>query len=316
MTDEQAITTDISDNSENITAQEPDNSDNSFDDVQEPEVNIEETQEEKTVDSNPQENQQQPQSKFKSLEEAIAAHSELEKKLGENSRELGELRKQKNEYDKFREEQLKIVQNYGFNSLEEFGEYQLDLQHERELAAFEADEYLKYVNECQEPAEMRDVLLKYRQNPSKELLEFIEAEFPVNIIKNVAGKLELAKGQLQNQKLEAQKNKSINSAREYLITNVDKYSENFKNPAFVDLYAEAFKKFGPDLDTDKFVNLLKKYTDSVVKSINLQKSINKEEQDATNEIAGLSIGQAQNYQDKPLNDLSDKELESYIKKFV
>lgn len=295
----------VTDNSVDTDIQEPEITDNSDSDNQEPEN-----------DTNDNQQGTEQKAKFKTLEEAIIAHSALEKKLGENSKELGELRKQKGEYDNFKEQQLKFVQKHGFNTVEEFEEYQLEEQYNKDLAGFEADEYLKYIDEVQDPDEMKKVLLKYRQNPDKEILDFIEAEFPMDVIKNVAGKLELAKGQLQNKKLEAQKEQFMNSAKEYLDVNVNKYSENFKNPAFAELYSEAFKALGTDLDTDLFVDLLNKYTESVIKNANLQKGMQQEYDDATDEMAGLSVGQTHNLSEKPLRAMSDKELASYIKKFV
>lgn len=295
----------VTDNSVDTDIQEPEITDNSETDNQEPEN-----------DTNDNEQGSEPKAKFKTLEEAIIAHSALEKKLGENSKELGELRKQKGEYDNFKEQQLKFVQKHGFNTVEEFEEYQLEEQYNKDLAGFEADEYLKYIDEVQDPDEMKKVLLKYRQNPDKEILDFIEAEFPMDVIKNVAGKLELAKGQLQNKKNEAQKEQFMNSAKEYLDVNVNKYSEEFKNPAFTELYTEAFKALGTDLDTDLFISLLNKYTESVIKNANLQKNMQKENDEATDEMAGLSVGQTQNLSEKPLKAMSDKELASYIKKFV
>ena len=298
------ITVDTVENTDNsdLEVQEPENNtDNSTSDVQEPENN--------TDNDN-------KQGKFKTLEEAITAHSELEKKLGENSKELGELRKQKAEFERFKEKQLELARNYGFNSIEEFEEHQQEEQINKDLAAFEADEYLKHINECQEPSEMKEVLLKYRQNPSKELLDFIEAEFPLETIKSIAGMKKLVEGQLQNKKLEAQKLQVMNSAKEYLDLNVNKYSEDFKNPAFTELYSEAFRILGTGLNTDKFVNMLKNYANSVLKSSNLKNGIIKEGEDITDEIAGLSIGSASTSTEKQINNMSDKELESYIKKFV
>lgn len=295
----------VTDNSIDTDIQEPEISDNSDSEVQEPEN--------KTNDN---EQGNELKAKFKTLDEAINAHSALEKKLGENSKELGELRKQKEEMEKFKENQLKFVQKHGFNTVEEFEEYQLEEQYNKDLANFEADEYLRHIDEVQDPDEMKKVLLKYRQNPNKEILDFIEAEFPMDTIKNVAGKIELQKGQLQNAKLEAQKEQFMNSAKEYLDMNVNKYSENFKNSAFAELYSEAFKALGTDLDTDFFISLLNKYTDSIIKNANLQKGMQKENEEATDELAGLSVGQTQNLTEKPLTAMSQKELNSYIKRFV
>lgn len=285
----------------NVVNQEPSNDDNSS--------NFTQTE---PVDKT----EEQVEGKFKSLEEATKSYSELEKKLGENSTELGQLRKQAQELQQLKEKQSEFLKSYGFDSVEQFEQFQMQEKHTKELAAFEADEYSKHLENCQFPDEMKNLLLRYRQNPSTELLNMIEAEFPVDVIKSVAGKVELAKGQLQSQIFEAQKAEVIKSAQEYLDINVNKYSEEFKNPAFTELYSEAFKAFGTALDSDKFVSLMKSYAESVLKNANLQNAIKDENNSATNEIAGLTAGTSTLVPEKPLNAMSDKELQSYIKKYV
>ena len=123
--------TEVSDNSIDTTSQqEPsDNGDNSQGAAnQEPENSGEGTE-------NGQKNP-----KFKTYEDALAGYAELEKKLGEQSNELGELRKQaevaKELQKQIDAQKLQEAQSKGFDSVEEF-------ETNQEVVNFEAGRICK-----------------------------------------------------------------------------------------------------------------------------------------------------------------------------
>lgn len=290
----------LTDNSD-VATQEPEVTDNSESaDTAEPEQSNEESE--------------TAQSKFKTLEEAVRGYSELEKKLGENSKELGELRKQAELATKLQEQidsqKLQEANDKGFETVEDFTNYQ-------EVTNFQANEYAKHLNEVEFPDEMQNLLNEYKKNPSAELLNTIEAEFPLDTVKQVAGSLELYKGQLQAQQLEAQEKQVYDSAQQYLANNVEKYRDQFNNPAFAQLYGEAFKAYGCNLDTDAFVQLMQNYADSVIKANGIQKSIDNENQSATDEIAGVTqTGNSQpRGSEKNILDMTEAEMRAEIKKY-
>ena len=78
------------------------------------------------------------------------------------------------------------------------------------------------------------------------------------------------------------------SARGYLDETVPKYAKEFENPAFSQIFGEAFKAFGCDLQTDVLVDLLHQYVDFANKNNNIQSEINKQNKDATDAIAGVA----------------------------
>ena len=166
--------------------------------------------------------------------------------------------------------------------------------------------------------EMEALLNQYKANPTDELLETIEAEFPLSTVKNIAVGVDLFKGELQQKAQEAQIEELTQSAREYLSENVAKYKEEFKNPAFAVLYGEAFKALGCSLDTDLFVNMLNEFAKEVIKADGFRKEVAKENTDATDEIAGLSLGnsakQSDSSSEKLLTDMTQEELEQYLTK--
>lgn len=305
MENEEAIENDVidtqSDNSDVGSVQEPDNSDNSDENqTQEPDKN---------------ESEAENKSQFATLEEANKAYVELRKLNGQQSTELGELRKKAQRVDeleqKFSNMQLQEAQENGFNTVIEY-------QNSKELANHTADEYAKYINECDFPDEMEKLLAEYRKNPSDELLDTIESQFSVGTIKKVAGQSEIFKGQLQNKENEALLEELRLSASNYLNENVSKYKEDFKNPAFAALYGEAFRAYGCDLDTDKFIKLMREYADSVIKTNGIKNGINQENVNDTDEIAGLhsSGANTNSGSGKSLTEMSDKELDARLSQLI
>lgn len=304
-------TQNVADNSETLENQEPQEEqrevlgDNSDD---------EETTEPEQVK---QTDKEQNTGKFDTLDDALKGYSELEKKLGQQSNELGELRKQAEEAQKLKEQiaqiQLQEANARGFDSVQSF-------QAHKEIANFTADEYAKHINECEYPDEMVNLLREYRNNPTQEVLDTIESQFSVETLKDVAGREALFKGQLQARENLAYESQVRQSAQEYLNVNVNKYAEDFKNPAFAALYGEAFRAYGCDLNTDKFVELMNNYATSIAKASGIKNGINQENINATNEIAGLTDGSnAANNRagsGKSLLSMSEKELDRRLAELI
>lgn len=307
----------LDNSSDSSGTQEPLNNDNSnAEQTQEPGSNTD-VSDKGNQDGNQEEATDKP--KFDNLDAALKGYANLEKKLGEQSNELGELRKQAELVKQLQEEQLVIAKSYGFESVEEFKNAQLQQEYDHKLAAYEADQYAKFINECDFPDEMQKLLMSYRQNPTKETLELIEADFPVEIVKQVAGTMAVARGQLQAQQQEAQKEQLKVTAKAYLDENVSKYAKEFENEAFVALYGEAFRAYGCDLDTDKFVEMMRAYANSITKQANINNGIDKENTDVTDEIAAL-VNRANAPQppitDSDIDKMSDKELAANIRKYI
>ena len=303
--------TDIqTDNSDFIDNNEPSSSDdNSGNDNQEPE-NVSDNSDNVEV------NQPSASGKFDNLDDANKSYSELEKKLGQQSNELGELRKQAEEAAKLKEIianiQLAEAQKKGFQDVQSY-------QNHKEIADFVANEYAKHIQECEFPEEMVNLLNEYRTNPSDDLLETIESQFSLEILKDVAGKNAIFQGQLQAREQEALESEIRQSAKLYLDENVNKYASEFNNPAFAALYGEAFRAYGCDLDTDKFVNLMRDYAKSIIAASGIVNGINMENRAETDEIAGLAPGSNSAVKPgsgKSLLQMSEAELDKRLDELI
>lgn len=311
----------LDNSSDSSGTQEPLNNDNSnAEQTQEPGSNTD-VSDEGNQDSNQEEATDKP--KFDNLDAALKGYANLEKKLGEQSNELGELRKQAELVKQLQEEQLAIAKSYGFESVEDFKNAHMQQEYDHKLAGYEADLYAQCINECDFPDEMQKLLMSYRQNPTEETLELIEADFPLKTVKKVAAYKAIAEerlnGQLQAQQQEAQREQLKVTAKAYLDENVPKYAKEFENEAFVALYSEAFRAYGCDLDTDRFVELMRAYANSITKQANINNGIDKENTDVTDEIAAL-VNRANAPQppitDSDIDKMSDKELAANIRKYI
>lgn len=286
-------TTEPTDNSD-VTTEEPQTSDNS------------------EVEENTEPAEEQDSGVFKTLEEANKGYSELRTKFGQQSNEVGELRKAAEELKQIKEQiaaqEQQTAQQNGFNTYKDYQNY-------HKIAELEADAYMQHINECEFPQEMVNLLNEYKANPSQELLETIEAEFSTKTLKDVAANLTIAKGQLQYQENAALQQQYYDQAKQYVDTYVQKYEEDFLNPDFYNLYAEAFGTYGTNLDTDKFVNLMHKYRDSVLKAHGIEKSIENENTSLTDEISALSNNDSLKpaAKEKDLLEMSEEELKEYFR---
>lgn len=307
-----ADTSDV--NAENV---EPQDSDNSTEQTQEPENNEQSTKDGEQQQENQEQGTEAAQKpKFDNLEAALKGYENLEKKLGEQSSELGELRKSKERLDElekqFNEKKLKEANENGFNTVKEF-------ENHKEVVKAEADAYAKRIKDCEFPDEMVKLLAEYRRNPSDELRKTIESQFSTDSLKEVAGEMAILKGQLQFKEQEALQKELENSARAYLDENVAKYQEDFKSPAFAALYGEAFRAYGCDLQSDKFVELMHQYRDEVLKSANIETNIDDENNSATDEIEGLTntgSGASSFDTSGSLLDMDEKDMRAAIRKLI
>ena len=147
-TQEQEIDSqDLTDNSDAQTV-EPSTEDNSN------------TVETKEPEQNNDDNKTDTNTGFTDLDTANKSYQELQKKLGEQGLELGDLRKKSDELTELKEKQSKFLQKLGFNSLEEYENKQRELQYDEDVSKFEANRYLDYINDPDKLKEFKSEVKK------------------------------------------------------------------------------------------------------------------------------------------------------------
>jgi hypothetical protein len=303
--------------------QEPEISDNS-DQIQEPEANDDTTADDADGEAADDKNIEIPE-KFKNkdgslnIEAFSKSFRDYEVKNTKLSQELAEVKKQAEQLAAVKTQQEEVAKLYGFDTVEAMDAYNKQVQQSTQLAQIEANEYAQYLKQCEYPNEVRNLLIQYAQNPSKELMESIEAEFPLGVIKQVAESMAVKKGQLAAQMQQAQLEQHKASVKNYLEDVIVKYEAEFKNPEFVSLFGEAFKALGAQLNADFFIEKLYGLKKSWIKEYEAQKAAQLENNEDIAKISSLGPNGTKATNAKynvDLDKISDSKLNELVRELV
>lgn len=243
------------------------------------------------------------------IDDLLKSYKELQplaEQKTEWEREKEELQKQA-DYVKQLQEQ---VQNLGYQNPEE---YSLVL----EVAKATSNEYMKYLHTVGEPDKVRGLLALYSQNPNPELLERIEDEFGVDVVKNVSVFAERVK----NQVLEEQQAKRFEVIRQeaetFVQNSIKDFPEWFKIPEFTNFFADALRVKGDRFETAAFIKHLENLKEHFKKEFITEQNTNKENKKELDEIKNLTPKTIQqNTSSKNIDDFSPEELDRAISEFI
>lgn len=223
---------------------------------------------------------------YKALEPLINEKSEWEKqKLDlEGKAQIAEqLTKQQDE----------LAKQFGFDSFDALKAKQQEMQTNTQMATFEANVYANYLSLCENPQEVRDLLIQYAQNPSKGLKDQINELFPIEVIEKVAEDRASFKNQLAIQKQQQDRAVNAKRAEEHINNVVTEYKDWFENKEFANVYALAFQYLGIDLDASKMFPAMQALKDSWIKDYENSKATKLENDDAVKVLEGLSPNSTQ-----------------------
>ena len=96
-----------------------------------------------------------------------------------------------------------------------------------------------------------------------------------------------------------------------------KYPDYFSDPSFKQIYSEAYRAFGADLDVDKLVNLIESYTSARIFAYEKSKASNAETQQA---IGGMTFDKNDKIVTTPvkksIQQMTPKELDEMLEKLI
>ena len=116
-----------------------------------------------------------------------------------------------------------------------------------------------------------------------------------------------------------QSQKDIEAAKEALETISQKYNtpEYFQDQAFREMYKEAYKALGNNLDADRFVNLIENYVTSRIYALEKTKSAQSETEKA---IGTMSFSQNKTNSITPprkrLDEMTPKEVDALLERLI
>lgn len=251
------------------------------------------------------------------LEKVLKSYKELEPLINEKSqweKERAELLTYKEELEKQKLEQEESAKKQGFNSA-------LDMEQEYSLISLEANEYAKYLHLTENPEETRKMLIDYVQNPTSELLDDIELEFPASIIKKVAIAKEQQRQQYDN--IAAQKAQMLKMANieNVISASVDDNNELFDYAPFKNLFINTLHKYGDNFtveDAQMLINTMVEMKELFREEFSKQfetKIENDKTTDKLTSISNINSAPAAS-QNTDISKMSSGQLANYLKNFV
>ena len=202
------------------------------------------------------------------------------------------------------------AQSLGYKNTEEYAFI-------TEIAGATANEYLKYLHTVEEPDKIRGLLALYSKNPSPELLERIEDEFSVDVVKNVSVFTERIKNQIIQQQ-QAQRFEALKQEAETFVQNAIKdFPDWFKIPEFTNFFAEALKVKGDRFETAAFIKHLENLKEYFRKEFIAEQNANKENKSELDTLKNLTPTTIQQKSSsKSIDDYSPEELDKAIAELV
>lgn len=243
------------------------------------------------------------------------SYKELEPLLQEKAnweKERAELLEAKKVLDKQREETERLAQEKGYASAS-------DMEFDTALVNYEANEYAKYLHYTEDPEAVKKLLIDYINNPSGDILDEIELEFPSGVIKRVNVAKERQRVALESE-LNQQKEVQAMAGIEDVISQSVEYDQSvFNHKPFEELFVRTLQRYGNNFTFEDAqvligaVNEIKKsIRDEVIKEYGIKQENNK----ATDEIASFNPSSAPVAGQKSIRDLSGTELAKAISKLI
>ncbi|MBQ8636318.1 hypothetical protein IJX73_00855 [bacterium] len=240
------------------------------------------------------------------LENLLKSYDELEPLLDEKNqweKEKAEFQKQSDHFKQIQNQQQAQIIQAGYDNPKE---YEIAL----EVANVQSSEYMKYLHLVEEPDKVRGMLALYAQSPTNELLEQIEDEFNLDVVKKVSILTERARGQIIENTIRREAETFINNS-------IKDFPDWFKISEFTNFFADALKVKGDNFETSEFIKHIENLKQYFRKEFEAEMQANKENQEDLNSLKKLSPKNTPSKQiSKNINDYTPDELDKAIDELV
>ena len=247
------------------------------------------------------------------VDDLLKSYNELQPLADEKAKweqEKTELQKQADYAKQIQEQALLQAQNLGYQNTEEYALI-------TEIAGATANEYSKYLHTVEEPDKVRGLLALYSKNPTPELLERIEDEFSVDIVKNVSVLAERTKNQIIQQQQEQRLETIKQEAETFVQNSIKDFPDWFKIPEFTNFFADALRVKGDRFETAAFIKHLENLKEYFRKEFIAEQNANKENKTELDNLKNLTPKTIQqNTTSKNIDDYSPEELDKAIGELI
>lgn len=247
------------------------------------------------------------------VDDLLKSYNELQPLAEEKAKweqEKTELQKQADYAKELQDAAQLEAQNLGYRNTEEYALI-------TEIAGATANEYMKYLHTVEEPDKVRGLLALYSKNPTPDLLERIEDEFSVDVVKNVSVQAERTKNQIL-QAQQAQRFEVLKQEAETFVQNsVRDFPDWFKIPEFKNFFADALRVKGDRFETAAFIKHLENLKEHFRKEFIAEQNANKENKSELDNLKNLTPTTIQQKSStKSIDDYSPEELDKAISELV
>lgn len=317
----------VTDNSDNGSTQEPSLDEQIAKALDEPETPAQNDKEEEPQPSTqepPKDNTVKCPDKFKNkdgsvdIDKVLKSYTELESHNSTEKsnweKERADLLKVKEQYEALQKVQEQNAKNAGYDSA-------LDMKQSYEIASIEANEYAKYLDYCEDPESVRQLLINYANNPSPQLMKEIEVEFAPDINKQIAIISDRKAREFEAQQQQRSDTLKMTNIENVISTSVDKNQELFNYEPFKKLFVNTLHRYGEnftqedaDMLMQTFVDMKGAYQSEFEKGANMVKQNNA----ATDKLSSITTQNSApaSGQNPDLDSMSQSELEKYIAKYI
>lgn len=236
--------------------------------------------------------------------------------MGKERAELLKFKERLDALDKQKEENAKQA---GFNSA-------LDMQQTYEVAQYEANEYLKYLQYLDDEARenVQNLLYRYANNPSEKLMREIEVEFAPDVNKRIAVQADRMRTKFEQDRQTMAETTRLTNIEDVISKSVDAHNELFNYEPFKNMFVNTLHRFGDNFtfeDAQVLMNTiveLKSAFEEEFKKNSASNEANKLATDKLASISGLNSAPASRQQmDRvDLNKLSNVQLDKLLDKYI
>ncbi len=256
------------------------------------------------------------------IKNLIKSYTGLEPLINQKSsweKERAELLKYKERLEALDKQKEDNAKQAGFNSA-------LDMQQTYEVAQYEANEYLKYLQYLDDEARenVQNLLYRYANNPSEKLMREIEVEFAPDVNKRIAVQADRMRTKFEQDRQTMAETTRLTNIEDVISKSVDAHNELFNYEPFKNMFVNTLHRFGDNFtfeDAQVLMNTiveLKSAFEEEFKKNSASNEANKLATDKLASISGLNSAPASRQQmDRvDLNKLSNVQLDKLLDKYI
>jgi hypothetical protein len=256
------------------------------------------------------------------IKNLIKSYTGLEPLINQKSsweKERAELLKYKERLEALDKQKEDNAKQAGFNSA-------LDMQQTYEVAQYEANEYLKYLQYLDDEARenVQNLLYRYANNPSEKLMREIEVEFAPDVNKRIAVQADRMRNKFEQDRQAMAETTRLTNIEDVISKSVDAHNELFNYEPFKNMFVNTLHRFGDNFtfeDAQVLMNTiveLKSAFEEEFKKNSASNEANKLATDKLASILGLNSAPASRQQmDRvDLNKLSNVQLDKLLDKYI